>query len=280
MPLLQTRGPMHGRCNICGIQGLLTEDHTPPKGYAPSVPVQMTHIADRLRSEPQRKFRKAPDGVKYRTLCASCNNGLLGSEYDGALIRMARQATSVITSEMLLPPTVALRVMPQRVVRSVLGHIAAQGVDRYEKGPITEPLRDYLLNSALPMLAGVRLCYWIYPHRPRVLIRDAAIMHLFEGAEHSSCNHSVIWLMKCFPLAFAVLWDGGFKFENGAPQPRDFDAYTNMRIDDEVDLPIDLFGVPHELWPEAPTDGTALMLGQEAVSATVSPTRGKVLKLR
>jgi len=273
MPLLETRGPKSGICNICGSAGPLTEDHTPPKGYAPAVPVQFSHIAERLSSERRPKFQKAPDGVKYRSLCARCNNELLGAGYDPALIDMASQVTGLLTSSLLLPRAMIVRIKPQRVARAVLGHIAAQGVLRYDKGPSTIPLRDYILDPSLPMLDDIRLCYWVYPHRARVLVRDAVIMRLLNGSEPSA-----IWMMKCFPLAFAVLWNRDFQFD--APcQPRNFDAHVGAQIDDVADLLVDLSNVPPEYWPEAPTDSTILGYGQEALMATVSPLRGKLLRI-
>lgn len=271
MPILQIRGPATGSCNICGAIGQLTEDHTPPKGYAPGVPVQISHIAERLCSERRPRIHKAPDGIKYRSLCVDCNSRLLGSEYDPALIHMAREVTRLITSDFYLPRISAIRITPQRVARSVLGHIAAQGIDRFPKGKITNPLRDYILDPALPMLPDMRLHYWLYPHRPRVLIRDAAITQLGDGRKPS-----LIWLMKCFPLAFAVLWERDYRFEG--QQPRDFDAYTHFGIDEAADLPIDISYTPHEHWPEAPTDNTVLLMGEQAVTAMASPPRGRLLR--
>ena len=103
-------------------------------------------------------------------------------------------------------------------------------------------------------------------------MRDAAIMTLFNQGKGS-----MMWLLKSFPLAFAALWERDFRFE--VPAPRDFDAYASAGIDDFVDLPIDLFNVPPEEWPEAPTNNTMIMVGQEAIAATVSPSRGKVLQI-
>jgi len=249
---------MSGPCNICGTVGPLTEDHTPPKGFAPAVPVRFSHIAERLSSQRRPRAQKAPDGVKYRSLCARCNNEVLGAEYDPALIEMGRQASALLTSPVLLPRTMTVRVKPQRVVRAVLGHIAAQGVNRYDKGSITVPLSDYIHDPTRPMPPDLRFCYWLYPHRSRVLMRDAAIMTLFNQGKGS-----MMWLLKSFPLAFAALWERDFRFE--VPAPRDFDAYASAGIDDFVDLPIDLFNVPPEEWPEAPTNNTMIMVGQEAI---------------
>ena len=211
--------------------------------------------------------------MKYRSLCGRCNNELLGAEYDPALIDLGQQVSALMTSPVLLPRTMTVRVKPQRIARAVLGHIAAQGVNRYdEKSPTTLPLRDYILDPAKPLPVELRLCYWAYPHRSRVLMRDALIMTLFQPDKGAH-----LWLLKSFPLAFAALWERDFRFE--VPAPRDFDAYSDAKIDDVVDMPIDLFDVPPEEWPEAPTNNTMLMVGQEALAATISPPRGTVIRI-
>jgi hypothetical protein len=71
--LIVTKGPKEGRCNICGEEGKLTEDHTPPKGCIKIKQVELHHIIQHLNAEqPQSKGRISQNGVKYRTLCARC----------------------------------------------------------------------------------------------------------------------------------------------------------------------------------------------------------------
>ena len=164
-----------------------------------------------------------------------------------------------------------LQLQTQRVVRSVLGHMAAQGIDRFDKGASTQTLRDYILDPALPMLPNTRFCYWLYPHRSRVLIRQAAIMQITENGQPS-----IIWIMKSFPLGFAVLWERSFRFE--LAQPRDFHRFTHYGIDEVAELPIGLARIPHESWPESPFENTMMMMGQEAFTANISTPTGRLLR--
>lgn len=271
MPIRETRGPTFGRCNICGDEGPLTVDHTPPKGYAPAVAVKISHIAERLGSAHPARTYKAPDGVKYRSLCKRCNNEILGGQCDPSLIKAAQDITRLLQSPLVLPAITTIRTNPQRLVRSVLGHMAAQGVGRSLDGDYAT-VRQYLLDQSAPMPANVRLHYWVYPHAHRMLMRDVVISVL--GSNRPS---SVIWLMKCFPLAFAAIWELEHRFE-GFYQPRDFDAYANFGIDDLTDLPIDLRHVPDRDWPELGGENTLLLMGEQAITATVSPPRGFVLR--
>ena len=83
--------------------------------------------------------------MKYRTLCHRCNNSLLGARYDPPFIAFVNEISLLLKSSIYLPSTLSIQGQPQAILRSLLGHIAAQGVNRYLKGPLTEPMRDYIL---------------------------------------------------------------------------------------------------------------------------------------
>lgn len=260
MGLLQTRGPEKGRCNICGEHGPLTVDHTPPKGFAPAIALQVNHVAERLGVEPTGPYKKAPDGVKYRSLCERCNRDTLGAIHDPALIHMPDEVSRLLTTPLLFPIKGTVRICPQKVTRSVLGHLCAQGMDRYEKGAITEPLRDYILDPSLPMPSQMRVNYWLYPHLRRVLIRDAVIARLGTNTK------SGVWILKAYPLAFVVTWNRDFPISD-THVFHDFDAFANIGIDDEADVPIDLMNVPHQFWPESPVNRDLILMGEAAIVA-------------
>lgn len=98
--------------------------------------------------------------------------------------------------------------------------------------------------------------YWAYPHRPHIMFRDAAYLDIRSGRPFA------FWMLKFFPIAFMIAWD--------EPTPLDyfvspFEPWRNIAFDAEVDIPIALRPVPPIYWPEAPTDHSAVMYGQEAV---------------
>lgn len=143
-----TRGPKIGICNICGDQGPLTEDHTPPKGSARITQVEMHHIAALLCADKQRsRGRVSQNGVKFRTLCGRCNNSLLGTNYDPAFNDFSQRVSSYLKTALALPTIMHVRAKPHKIARSLIGHLCALGVDRYQKGPKTEDLREYLLDE-------------------------------------------------------------------------------------------------------------------------------------
>jgi len=267
MPLtLITRGSKHGRCNICGTVGPLTEDHTPPKGCVHPTAMMLEHAADRLETRKGIKA-KANDGVKYRTLCSRCNNAILGGRYDPALIDFVNRISGLLESPILLPATVAIPAKPHLVARAVWGHMAAVGVDRYPKGPDTEILKQFFLDESLPLPHHLNFYYWLYPYRRQALIKDAGVLDMRGG-------NAVFWMMKFYPIAFAI-----WRTENGyRSNYRDLAQYRSGRPNDVQDVMLDMHSIPHELILEAPTETQGIMYGKEAIVANGRPPVGRVLK--
>ena len=198
MKKFQTRGPKTGQCNICGDLGLLTEDHTPPKGSVRIKQVEMLHITSLLSAERAGvRGRISQNGVKFRTLCNRCNNTILGSNYDLAFNEFSQNVTSYLKSNLVLPETVNVRGKPQKIARALFGHLTAIGIDRYKKGKNTEDLKDWFLDESRPLPDYLSIHYWVYPYQTQVLIRDGGLRNLRVQ------DPAVIWLMKFFPIAFS-----------------------------------------------------------------------------
>lgn len=259
--LVNTFGPRLGQCNICGEHGPLTDDHTPPKGCHRPTQVELQHLSYLLSGTTNvPKGRRSQNGVKYRTLCGRCNNSLLGAKYDPHFIEFVNSVALHLRSPIALPSSITIPGRPQAIVRSLLGHLSAQGVDRYLKGPLTEAVRDYFLDDGLPLPSVIRVFYWAYPFRVHVMLRDAAFSHLPTG------RHFPFWLLKFYPLAFLVAWDEpvGLTYPIHSLEP-----WRSVPIDVVADLPLDLSAIPPLFWPEAPTRESMLMYGQEAIHARV-----------
>lgn len=269
MPLhMVTRGAKSGPCNICGVEGPLTEDHTPPKGCVRPTAMELQHVTHRLGAEKAIKT-KAQDGVKYRTLCARCNNTLLGGRYDPVLIDFTSHVSSLLASDLMLPTTVTVPAKPALLMRAIWGHLAAVGVDRYLKGARTEEWRDFFLDATLPVPAGINFYFWVYPYRRQALIRDAVSLDISNGGK------GMYWLMKFYPVAFAV-WmpQNAWALNFG-----DLAIYRTSNPDDVVDVMVDLEPVPHELTLEAPTTTQAIMFGRDSVVANSRAPRGRILHI-
>lgn len=256
--LVTTKGAQEGPCNICGDIGKLTEDHTPPKGCLKPAKVELNHIV-RLLSDDHSKAKGlvSQNGVKYRTLCSRCNNTLLGTKYDPAFISFVNGVGTHLRSTLHLPSTIRVQAQPQAILRALLGHISAQGVNRYLKGPLTEPLRDYFLDNSKPLPLGIQVFYWAYPFPSHVMFRDAAYIDIPSGESFG------IWLLKFFPIAFLIVWGE----PRGLQYPiQRLDHWRDCPFQTQVDLSVSLRPIPPQYWPEAPSERSMILYGLEAVS--------------
>ncbi|MDO8336382.1 MAG: hypothetical protein Q7T74_06410 [Candidatus Saccharibacteria bacterium] len=257
--MIKTRGPKKGECNICGNFTDLTEDHTPPKGCYKPRAVELIPITDHLRAEPPKKKQISQNGVKYRTLCGHCNNNILGQECDPDLISFTNSISTILKSSINLPPILNIEAKPQNIMKSVIGHLCAQGVGRYQKGNITLPIKNYMLGSEELLPEEIKIYCWPYPYSKNILVRDCALMDL------TIHEPVILWLMKFFPVSFLVTFN--------EPDPYKFSVlelsrWRNTKFNETVTLPFNINNVPHQYWPEAPHDNTIILYGQEAISSS------------
>jgi len=184
----------------------------------------------------------------------------MGAEYDPALVDLCTRVRTLANTRLVLQQVVNLVTQPQAVMRSVLGHLAAQGVERYPKGELTEPLRDYFLDQTVELPSLLRFYYWLYPSRVQILVRDAARIEFGTNAPIA------FWLMKFFPLAFFVTI--------GEPPGRiyrlnNLDAFGAIPFEQEEQIAIPLRPAVRGTWPEQPGDNDGpILYGPQALTGT------------
>jgi hypothetical protein len=256
---LITRGSKVGPCNICGTHGPLTEDHIPPKGVSRLGQVAMMNIIDLLSVQrPKKSTRFSQDGVKYRTLCKKCNNERLGLGFDPVLISLASSVRAYLESALHLPSEMQIQTKPNRLVRSVVGHLLAHGVGEHKNGLMIERLTDYFLDEGLAFPQELKLYYWVYPFNDQVIVKGASVsLHYWN-------SFAVIMLLKFFPLSFFFVLDEPSEWR--LPFRR-LDTMLSNRIDDESIVSVDFTGLPPQRWPEAPGTTGMVLHGEGAIGA-------------
>lgn len=240
---LQTRGPEVGVCNICGKTARLTEDHIPPKGCPKVGHAHLMDIMGLIGTKAEKRSKRFfQNGVKYRSICSNCNNVLLGFEYDPELIDFSHLLKEKIESRLFLPIEITTKL--NRVVRSVLGHLMAHGIDLHRKGPDFELLTDYFLDSSAPWPTKLKLYCWPYPSNDQVVIRIAGYVSV-----RTEIPNSIFTLIKFFPIAFLITPDN--PPESSFSYSR-IDPLLTADIDDEILVTLPISNIPRIRWPEAP----------------------------
>lgn len=264
------KGP--GYCVICGQYGSLTRDHVPPQGCAQISNAVLSRLVMESQSPDRRgKTIYIQGGVKFKTLCARCNNELLGLRFDPELkyfVDTMLNGLTTVARNVLIPRIVRLEANLNLIAKSVIGHIlASHSVDdtqvwREDIGA-SESLRHYFLNSNREFPEQWRLYCWPYLARKQIILRHAAWM----DTSLSNAGDKIVYghLIKFMPFGFWLVHN----------QPKDFfiDAIdvTPIGVPDskrEV-VSFDLRHVPHHSYPENPPNPQVLLFSNEQSSVVV-----------
>lgn len=252
------KGDKEGYCNICGQFSQLTRDHIPPQGCVKPTPVELRTLTQYL-SEPSEKPTTSQSGLNILSICGNCNNNLLGTEYDPELIEVSKQVAGMVRVQrelgLSLPEKIDLSVKPQRLIRSVVGHILAGKLPIAGKPPISAPfpdaLRNYFLNQPSNIPDKLEVYYWVYPSNKQIVINSLGIgSAMGEGFIAGSC------LLKFFPLAFWIVWDKPASF------PINFTRISQDKLkglDETCEIVLDLRNIPPLNYPEVPGEGRYIM---------------------
>jgi hypothetical protein len=257
-----------GHCTICLSHGKLTNDHVPPKGsHAPSR-VWIQSVAPTLRKPDERIPRRhSQNGMKFRTICARCNNDLLGRRYDPALNYMSTKVRQIVRAagRLALPTYLTVSIQPQRVARAVIGHLLAADEAHSKqprKAPMIDAMRGYFLDETKELPDNLRLFFRPYRGLRQTVLRGVGVM--FGFTQVSPPPIVVGDFLKYFPIAFCLASDPPEQIATQL-QGREIDP-RGLALDDEVGLPVptgtaDTFAPD---WPEHPTGFEALLLNDKA----------------
>lgn len=251
MVRLETRGPEIGACNLCGVLTRLTEDHIPPKGVPLVGQAYLERLSASLGAERnQRSGRLFQRGVKYRSICAKCNNELLGHDYDPTLISFCKAVHAALADRVYLPSV--FRVQQNRLFRSIIGHLLAHGLNLHRMGPFSSQKTDYFLDPSLPFPADLRLYCWIYPYKVQVVARGIGSIFDFRFKQEPS----VFSVVKFFPVAW--MCSNADLPPQALSQIVRVDQLSSGDIDDYAEIALSPSNIPHPRWPEAPGDNGAV----------------------
>lgn len=246
----------------------MTQDHLFPQGLAIPGQRRVTQILHQIN--PNYRGRQgtflAQNGVKKATLCADCNNRVLGTELDPALISLYRAASAAM--EHLRYPVAGGVIFEgvnlNRVARAVAGHLLAlDDVPRATYRP-DRLLRRFVLDRRSGLHPALRFHMWLYPFHKQGMLKD--LNHFEFGAKYDP-----MWIcaFKTYPLAF------GFSTEVQNPTfrlPGSLDLTDHITADDEQLFHLRLMALPivDNNWPFAPHPKGGIFTGMNS-SITTEP---------
>jgi hypothetical protein len=274
MSYAEPTGEKLGICSICCERAPLTRDHVPPKGTLSVSDLQLRSLIEAVGQEAIPNERIASPqivqgGVKFPSLCPHCNNELLGSEYDPALIEAARNLGAIIEpvarSPLTLPRAFAVELKPQRVARSVIGHLlAAEWREDMALPPPDTPMqscmREYVQHECRSLPDQLDIFVWLYPSRRQTIVLGSAY------ADFRTLPEAVVGaFIKFFPFGFWVTFN----------RPKSARIHLEHLLPDKAtpldatrQIQISKNRTPSVHWPEAPGKWDVLLLNDtQAVEA-------------
>ncbi len=260
MPLVVTRGPKVGRCNISGVSAKLTSDHVPPKGTNRFPRMQLHRLVDSLGARPgeRTRGRQFQQGVKFRSLCEVCNRDVLGTLCDPELVSFANSVSEYLRSPINLPAMANFRVRPGLVARAVAGHILAIGVERFPRGEMGDAVADFVLDAKAQVPEKLGIYYWPYPYWDQISIRGCCYLVRWGAPP------LVISVLKFMPLAFMVTWDVDPGFSIPHINLTDLIVGSGSAA---INIPINFRNIPRQRYPEAPDDDGIVLHGADSYFA-------------
>jgi hypothetical protein len=249
-----------GFCNICQTFGGLTNDHVPPQGSMPPRKVGLKSLPGFVECGSTRIERLvSQNGIKFRTLCNRCNNARLGKRYDPALNELSKRMAGIVRSRQVsLPPRVTVTMKPQRVARSVVGHLlAAELKDDAAAHPGQSAQRDlmrtYFLDESVDLPDAFNLYLWPFIANYQVILNKIAV--LVDGQVVRGD------FLKYFPAAFWLTYEAPDSIKNSMS---DHEVSVRGRaLDEEGVICIDMGenGIS-STWPEFPGDNEIVCIGE------------------
>ncbi|MBM0212498.1 hypothetical protein [Pseudomonas syringae group genomosp. 3] len=179
----------------------MTKDHLFPKSLVSPGQRRVTRILQNV--DPNFRGRQgtflAQNGVTKSTLCSDCNNRVLGTELDPALIDAYKAASKPLKlAKFPVMGTLYLYgVHLNKVARAVAGHMIALSDKPEPRSAVIRHLRRFVLGQC-GLHSSLRFHMWLYPSSRQGMLKD--LFHTEFGS-----GYEPMWIsaFKTYPLAFA-----------------------------------------------------------------------------
>lgn len=254
------------RCNLCLKRAPMTEDHLFPQGLVTPGQRRVTKILHKI--DPNCRWRRgtflAQNGVKKATLCADCNNRILGTYLDPSLIALYKSASTALERGRfpVIEPIQVVGVNLKKVARAVAGHLVALDDKPQARNKLTRHLRRFVLNESAALHPTLRFHMWLYPFSRQGMFND--LYHAEFGTQHDP-----LWIsaFKTYPLAFAF----STEVQNLNYRLRgvmDLTQFVTTDVSEFYGLRVTTKPIVDSNWPFAPYRNGAILTGDNSSLTT------------
>lgn len=198
-----------GYCLICGSYGELTMDHVPPKGTITLSKIEQKHIFEILGADNIKlKGIKSNNGSRFKTICAKCNNEIIGKndqEVSSVIKELNTKIKKHFSDFHSINNSVSVRFDPIRFCRAMIGHIlSATTVNYCRQEPVNSayftPLQNFVLGNDNALNDTHDIYYWFYPNKMHISSKILA----FSNNVFNIDDRCLISVLSFFPIAFLL----------------------------------------------------------------------------
>jgi hypothetical protein len=198
--------------------------------------------------------RRFQNGVKFRTLCADCNNSLGGRE-DKAIGNFFDSVRRVVESPIVVTPTMKITAQPNLIYKGLLAHLVSANDSGVPSG-FDEDARGVFLGTLALRQCPWNMFYWNYLGDTSFLMRGTYLAPLSQPIRLIP-----MYILKFFPLAFLVTTEPWFL---GLPNMR---AFLQKQDEAAFDVPVQFSRYDTDaVWPARTSDRSVIFMGGSAYS--------------
>jgi hypothetical protein len=247
-PFIKPNHGTHGPCALCTKYSKLTEDHIPPESVGNFDRWNARSYMNASTANQELTYgRRFPGGIRFKTLCADCNNGL-GAKEDKTIAAFFRDVKKLLESRIILTPTMKITTRPNELYKGLMAHVVAANDNGIPTAFDTEA-RDLYFGRKPLLLSTWSLFYWVFLGPELVIIRN-----VHHAVWHPTVQLRTMMLLKIYPLAFMFIQE---PWAFGLPNMR---MYLGARDDEEKEVPIQLWRVDNHPFQPAVADRNNMML--------------------
>jgi hypothetical protein len=250
-----------GHCNICQEYGRLTWDHVPPQGSTTVSEVEVDRLFFTFKEIAKNRPKFSQNGLKYRTICASCNSRL-GTDFDPVLKDFAGYIAQVLNSRLILPSLLYIPTRPTALARAILGHLLAARLYPEDQG-FDGIVRTFLFDDSAPIPEELSVFCWVHPFDHHVILRSV----MMPARRGNFSSFGMFSIVKFFPVGFLVTDQNSYEGLEALT------AWRSLPCSETAKVVLNTRDIRGPFWPEQRDPGNAILMGSDGIDSVVAVPR-------